>query len=194
MGILDFIKKNIANLWAWIKRGFRKAKAVFIKFTPENDWMLWYPEEINALLLINEYRVENGVPEVAPEWRFLKAANERNYTNIKKGGISHGVDFFSITRALNPLGVTNIAENLGYSYSSYKSCIEAWKRSKGKWRKNGEVVAEGTPGARYTKGHNDILLDPKWTHCGPGMRLGNNGRWFFCGVFGKGSLTTSKII
>ena len=119
--------------------------------------------EAEILVLINNYRVANGLSILNKLQTIKSQANTHTNYMIDQNKISH--DFFYqrkeyLTQNANAVGV---GENVAYGYSSAESVVNAWIKSEGH-KKN---------------------IEGNFTHFEISAEKDADGKWYFTNIFIK---------
>ncbi|WP_299162477.1 CAP domain-containing protein [uncultured Tenacibaculum sp.] len=119
--------------------------------------------EAEILVLINNYRVANGLSVLNKLQTIKSQANTHTNYMIDQNKISH--DFFYqrkeyLTQNANAVGV---GENVAYGYSSAESVVNAWVKSESH-KKN---------------------IEGNFTHFEISAEKDNDGKWYFTNIFIK---------
>lgn len=123
----------------------------------------WRQNEEELFILINNYRLANGYPELIKDDYVYELARDICYQTIGEyevnGELNHHVSNLQIL-VLNS-GLQVIRENLAYGYPTIEGVFNAW------------VASESH--------RNTILKDWKWT--GVSIQQNNEGRYFYVQIF-----------
>lgn len=119
--------------------------------------------------LINEKRVENGLPELRWNENVARVARLHSQNMANSKFFSHqGLDGLRVDDRAYSLGVKgwqsigeNIATNRGFG-SPTEVAVDSWMRS---------------------SGHRDNLLNRNWQETGIGVAVDNDGKYYFTQVF-----------
>lgn len=117
--------------------------------------------ELEVLDLVNDYRTEQGLSELAflDESSVLAAAH--NDHMIHNNEVCHD-DFGSRYQTLvQDVHAKSVSENVAYGYSSARAVVNAWIKS---------------------DGHKDNMLGDH-THFGISVKLAGNGKYYFTNIF-----------
>lgn len=85
--------------------------------------------ELEAMRLINEYRVSIGLNELKEINHISYKSEEHDHYMIAKNVVNHD-DFVSRSENIKKvLGAKTVSENIAYNYNSPKAVLDAWLRS-----------------------------------------------------------------
>lgn len=106
-----------------IKRIFNR-----IKTRKLTNKLKWQPIAVDILVLINIYRVANGLNALKPIDQVLIEAENRSEIQGEQGFMSH--DGMGVTtQNLEPFGITYTGENLGRKYITADRIVKDWMES-----------------------------------------------------------------
>jgi uncharacterized protein YkwD len=123
--------------------------------TPESSIVKNYDytaNESELLVLVNQYRVSQGLNELQPINHVSFKSYEHNLYMIEKKEISHDLFTQRSNNLIQVLGAVRVGENLAYNFSTPNSALNAWINSPGH-KKN----LEGD----YTHFGVSITIDPE---------------------------------
>jgi uncharacterized protein YkwD len=87
--------------------------------------------ESQLLVLVNQYRVSQGLNELQPINHVSFKSYEHNLYMIEKKQISHDLFIERSNNLIQVLGAVRVGENLAYNFSSPSSALNAWINSPG---------------------------------------------------------------
>jgi uncharacterized protein YkwD len=123
-----------------------------------------YSQEENDLMkIINNYRKENGLNELATiDFISIKSEEHDNYM-INTGTVSH--DFFKnrYDALVKGIGAKDVSENIAYSYATPQATLNAWLGS----------------------ASHKANLDGNFTHFGIAIRTNAEGKKYYTNIFVK---------
>lgn len=86
-------------------------------------------DELEAMKLINEYRVSVGLNALEKINHISYKSEEHDYYMIENNVVSHD-DFVSRSEnIIKTLGAKTVGENIAYNFSLPKAAVEAWLKS-----------------------------------------------------------------
>jgi cysteine-rich secretory family protein len=122
---------------------------------------------VNILSLTNEFRSQNGVPQLRGSSVLNTVAQRYAALMAEKDEMGHSVDGKSAGQRITAAGYTwtacaeNVAWNMGQA-NPYRAAVEQWKNS---------------------PPHRANMLNPQYTEMGAGMAISKSGKYYFCQVF-----------
>ena len=87
--------------------------------------------ETQLLVLVNQYRVAQGLNELQPINHVSFKSFEHNLYMIERKKISHDLFTERSNNLIQVLGAVRVGENLAYNFSSPNSALYAWINSPG---------------------------------------------------------------
>jgi uncharacterized protein YkwD len=102
--------------------------------TPESSIVSNYDytaNESQLLVLVNQYRVSQGLNELEPINHVSFKSYEHNLYMIEKKEISHDLFTERSNNLIQVLGAVKVGENLAYNFSTPGSALNAWINSPG---------------------------------------------------------------
>ena len=119
--------------------------------------------ELEAMNLINTYRVSVGLNELQQINHISYKSEEHDHYMIRNNVVNHN-DFVARSENLiSVLGAKRVGENIAYNYNSPQSVVKAWLNSP-------------------THKEN---LDGDYTHFGISIRTNPNGKKYYTNIFVK---------
>lgn len=118
--------------------------------------------ELEVLDLVNEYRAENGLPqlEIMPIISIVAETHTDYMLNQQKA--SHDNFPLRSQRLKNEANAKSVGENVAFGFHTAKGAVNGWKNS---------------------EGHKEILDTAKYTHFGISTKSDNDGRNYFTLLF-----------
>ncbi|MGB7785105.1 MAG: CAP domain-containing protein [Salinimicrobium sp.] len=117
--------------------------------------------ELEVLDLVNNYRTEQGLPELAFLDESSNLAASHNEHMIMNDEVCHD-DFPSRYQTLvNDVHAKAVSENVAYGYGSAEAVVKAWIKS---------------------EGHRENMLGDH-THFGISIKSGSDGKFYFTNIF-----------
>lgn len=117
--------------------------------------------ELDVLDLVNAYRVQQGLTELAFLDQSSTLAASHNDHMITNDEVCHD-DFASRYQTLvNEVSAKAVSENVAYGYNSPEAVVNAWIKS---------------------DGHRENMVGDH-THFGISIKAGSNGKYYFTNIF-----------
>ena len=117
--------------------------------------------ELEILDHVNDYRDQNGLPQLASLDEGSRQAASHNDHMIESDEVCHDDFAFRYTALVNSEKAKAVSENVAFGYSSAEAVVNAWIKS---------------------DGHRENMLGDH-THFGISVKAGKDGRLYFTNIF-----------
>jgi uncharacterized protein YkwD len=119
--------------------------------------------EIEAMALINNYRVSIGLNELQQINHISYKSEEHDNYMITNNVVNHD-DFVSRSEnIMQVLGAKSVGENIAYNYNSPQSAVDAWLKSPS----------------------HKANIEGNFTHFGISIRVNADGKKYYTNIFAK---------
>jgi uncharacterized protein YkwD len=145
---------------------------LFSACSPEDDGIYFEPLaeskitytliETEILLLVNDYRIDNGLSELKKLNIVSTVAETHTNYMVEVGKVNHDNFPERHKNLVENANAKSVGENVAYGYSSAESVVNAWLNS---------------------DHHREIIEDPEYTHFGISTETDANGRNYFTHIF-----------
>jgi uncharacterized protein YkwD len=89
------------------------------------------PSELEALKLINSYRVSIGLNELEQNNHISYKSEEHNNYMIENNAVNHNDFVARSENIMTVLKAKSVAENIAYNYATAQGALDAWLKSPG---------------------------------------------------------------